>query len=266
MTDNISKENTLAMKHGYQEVNGIRMYYEIYGTGKPLVLIHGGGSTIQTTFANIIPTLAKKHLIIAVELQAHGRTSDRDTPLSFEQDADDVSTLLQKLNIGSADFMGFSNGGNTVMQIALRNPRVVDRMIICSAFYKRDGMFPGFWDFMKKGTFADMPASLKQAFLAVTPDSSKLQNMYNKCAQRVLNFEDWSDEQLKSIKAKTLIINGDKDVATTEHVTTMHRLISNSQLLIIPGGHGEYMGEISFDPKVDNIYAFTTLIEKFLTE
>ena len=84
---------------GYSEVNGIKMYYEIYGKGKPLVLIHGGGSTIQTTFGRVIPMLAKKYQVIAMDLQAHGRTSDRDAPESFEQDADDVAALLKNLNV-----------------------------------------------------------------------------------------------------------------------------------------------------------------------
>jgi pimeloyl-ACP methyl ester carboxylesterase len=139
-----------SFESGYSEVNGIKMYYEIYGEGKPLVLIHGGGSTIQTSFSRIIPLLAKNRKVIGVELQAHGRTGDRNTPISFEQDAEDVATLLKNLNVDKADILGFSNGGNTTMQLATRHPEVVNRIIVASAFYKRDGMFPGFWDFMKK--------------------------------------------------------------------------------------------------------------------
>src|SRR5512133_2523636 len=98
-----TKSDSLTFKSGYSEVNGLKMYYEIYGEGKPLVLIHGGGSTIQTTFGRIIPLLAKQRKLIAVELQAHGRTSDRDSEVSFEQDADDVAALLKNLNILKAD-------------------------------------------------------------------------------------------------------------------------------------------------------------------
>src|SRR6478736_8526234 len=110
------------------------MYYEIHGQGKPFVLIHGGGSTIQTSFSNIIPILAKNRQIIAVELQAHGHTNDRNTELSFEQDADDVAALLNNLNISKADFLGFSNGGNTTMQIAIRHPELVDKIIVALSF------------------------------------------------------------------------------------------------------------------------------------
>jgi pimeloyl-ACP methyl ester carboxylesterase len=119
-----------AKSNGYSEVNGIKMYYEIYGQGKPLVLIHGGGLTIETTFGRVIPMLAKKYKVIAMDLQAHGRTSDRAAPESFEQDADDVVTLLKNLNIPKTYFFGFSNGGTTAVQIAIRHPEIVDKIIL----------------------------------------------------------------------------------------------------------------------------------------
>ena len=253
-------------QNGYSDVNGIKMYYEIYGEGKPLVLIHGGGSTIQTSFGKIIPLLAKTRKVIGVELQAHGRTSDRNTPISFEQDADDVNTFLKNLNINKADVLGFSNGGNTTMQLAIRHPEVVDKIIVASAFYKRDGMGPGFWNFMKEGTINDMPKTLKEEFLKVTPDSAKLQNLFEKCSKRMLEFEDWDDEQLRSIKAKTLIVAGDKDVATPEHYVAMYRLIPNCELMVIPGGHGKFMGEIDFPNAERNIESFVLLLEEFFNE
>jgi pimeloyl-ACP methyl ester carboxylesterase len=259
-----SQSITPSFQNGYSDVNGIKMYYEIYGDGKPLVLIHGGGSTVQTSFGKIIPLLAKTRKVIGVELQAHGRTSDRNAPISFEQDADDVAVLLKNLDIDKADVLGFSNGGNTTMQLAIRHPEVVDRIIVASAFYKRDGMGPGFWDFMKKGTINDMPSVLKEEFLKVNPDSAKLQNLFEKCSQRMLTFKDWNDGDLRSIKAKTLIVAGDNDVATPEHYVIMHRQIPESKLMIIPGGHGEFMGEISFPNTERNAASFALLIEEFL--
>jgi len=261
--DTIQSEKT-SFQSGYSEVNGIKMYYESYGEGAPLVLIHGGGSTIQTSFGRIIPLLAKNHKVIGVELQAHGRTSDRNSPISFEQDADDVSTLLKNLNIDKADVLGFSNGGNTTMQLAIRHPEIVDRIIVASAFYKRNGMSPGFWDFMKKGTINDMPKPLKEEFLKVTPDSAKLQNLFEKCSKRMLEFKDWDDALLRSIKAKTLIVAGDKDVATPEHYVAMYRLIPNCELMVIPGGHGKFMGEVTFPNAERNTESFVWLLEEFL--
>ena len=96
---------------GYSPANGISMYYEIHGQGATLVLIHGGGSTIQTSFGRILPNLAKGRKVLAIELQGHGHTLDRNTPETFEQDADDVAAVLHHLKIEKADFFGFSNGG-----------------------------------------------------------------------------------------------------------------------------------------------------------
>src|SRR4051812_24827286 len=102
--------DSITVKSGYSDVNGINMYYEVYGHGQPLVLLHGGGSTIQTSFAKIIPQLSNHYQVIAVVLQNHGRSGFRGVPQTFEQDADDVATLLKNLTIEKADFFGFSNG------------------------------------------------------------------------------------------------------------------------------------------------------------
>lgn len=258
-------KDTLISQNGYSEVNGIKMYYEIYGQGKPLVLIHGGGSTIQTTFGRVIPMLAKHRRIIAVELQAHGRTSDREKDVSFEQDADDVATLLKNLNIDKADFFGFSNGGTTTMQIAIRHPEIVDKTILGSALCKRNGVPAQFWDFMKQAQLANMPEQLKEAYIQVAPNPNGLQIMHDKDAKRMVNFRDIPDEQIKSIKAPTLIIIGDQDIIKPEHALEMRRQIANSELAIIPGVHGEYIEEITtlkFDSKEADFVI--PMIESFL--
>ncbi|MES2629211.1 MAG: alpha/beta hydrolase [Bacteroidota bacterium] len=230
---------------GYAEVNGMKMYYEIHGTGEPLVLIHGGGSTIETSFGRIIPLLAKDHKVIAVELQAHGRTGDRNQDLSFEQDADDVAALLNTLNINKADFFGFSNGSTTTLQIAIRHPELVNRMVLGSALAKRNGVPGQFWDFMANACLDNMPQPLKDAYKQVAADSAGLQVMHDRDAKRMVNFKDIPDDQLKTIQVPALIIVGDKDVITVPHAEEMHRLMANSQLAVIPGAHGEYMGEIT---------------------
>ena len=269
-TMNHTKETTtdsLAVKRGYSDVNGIKMYYEIYGQGKPLVLIHGGGSTIETSFGRVIPLLAKDRQLICVELQAHGRTGDRNAELSFEQDADDVAALLKNLQIEKTDILGFSNGGNTALQVAIRHPQLCRKVIGASILLKRDGAFPQFWEFMKNGTFEQMPQAYKDAFMKVTPDSAKLMNMYRKCAHRMVNLKDFPDEQIRSIKASVLLINGDADVATAEHVVAMSKLIPHCNLAIIPGGHGTYLGEITTLKKDYKSTDFVVpMIENFLDE
>ncbi|BBE17755.1 alpha/beta hydrolase fold [Aquipluma nitroreducens] len=256
----------VAFKSGYSEVNGLKMYYELYGEGKPLVLIHGGGSTIQTTFGRVIPMLAKHRQLIAVELQAHGRTSDRVGEVSFEQDADDVAALLRNLNILKADIFGFSNGGTTALQIAIRHPELVDKLVAASALCKRNGVPSQFWDFMKQARLENMPEQLKEGYKKVALDTNGLQVMHDKDAKRMVDFKDIPDEKIKSIKASTLIIIGDKDVITPEHAIEMHRLIANSELAIIPGGHGEYIGEVTtLKPNYQEIdFIAIPMIESFL--
>lgn len=256
---------SLNFKNGYSEVNGIKMYYEMYGQGQPLVLIHGGGSTIQTSFEKIIPLLAKNRKVIAVELQAHGRTNDRNADLTFEQDADDVAGLLKSLRIDKADFFGFSNGGTTTLQMAIRHPEIVHKMILGSALAKRNGVPDWFWGFMQKAKLENMPEQLKVGYKKVAADKNGLQLMHDRDAKRMINFKDIPDEQIKSIKVPTLIIIGDKDIITPEHAIEMHRQIANSELAIIPGGHGEYMGEITtITPSFKESDLVAPMIEKFL--
>ncbi|MEZ4970258.1 MAG: alpha/beta hydrolase [Flavobacteriaceae bacterium] len=259
------KNDTLAFKNGYSEVNGLKMYYEIYGQGKPLVLIHGGGSSIESNFEKVIPLFAQNRKVIAVELQAHGRTSDRNADLSFEQDADDIATLLQNLNIEKADFFGFSNGGTTTLQIAIRHPEIVHKIVLGSALAKRNGVPEWFWGFMEQAKLENMPEQLKTAYKQVAPDTSGLQIMHDRDAKRMVNFKDIPDDQIESIKVPTLIIIGDKDIITPEHAIELRRQIANSELAIIPGGHGEYIGEITtIKSNFKKSDLVVPLIEKFL--
>lgn len=250
---------------GYGVVNGIRMYYEIHGKGQtPVVLIHGGGSTIESSFHYLLPLLAAHRRVIAVELQAHGRTSDRDSPESFQQDADDVAALLAYLQIGKADFLGFSNGGSTVLQIAIRHPDLVDKIVPISGVYRRDGLVPGFFESMPKATLDVMPAILREDFLKETPDTAKLLVMFQKDKQRMIDFKDWSDDDLRSIKAPAMIISSDRDVIMPEHTLRMARVIAGARLVILPGVHGSSIG--AAEAGVGKGYAEITarLVEDFL--
>ena len=266
--NNGTMADSSSFKSGYSAVNGLKMYYEIHGDkGNSLVLIHGGGSTIGTSFGKVLPALAKNFTVIAVELQGHGHTNDRDAPESFEQDADDLVTLLNNLHISKASFLGFSNGGNTAMQIAVRHPGIVNKLILASAFYKREGLPPGFFDGMKQATLQDMPEILRNAFLRINPDSSKLTSMFNKDRERMLNFTDWKDEMLRSIKASALIICGDRDVILPEHTVAMSTLIPDSRLMILPSEHGAYIGAAESTDAGNNVIELTAgIITDFLNK
>jgi pimeloyl-ACP methyl ester carboxylesterase len=262
---NSSSRTTRPVRTGYANVNGLRMYYELHGTsGIPLVLVHGGGSTITTSFGRVLPLLARTHRVIAVEVQAHGHTKDIDRPFTFTQDADDIAALLDSLHVEKADVLGFSNGGTTALQVAIRHPGKVRRLVIASSNYKRDGMAAGFWDAMQKGTFADMPQVYKDEFRKIDPSDAAVHAMHDRDLKRMLAFADIPDQEIKSIQAPTLVFDGDRDVVRVEHALELSRLLPHARLCVLPGAHGEYFGEINF--KVDDRVprAFVDLVDEFL--
>jgi len=251
----------------YAHVNGLKLYYEIHGTGKPLVLLHGGGSTITTTFGTILPALAQKHRVIAIELQAHGHTADIDRPMTFTQDADDVAALLEQLHIDKANIMGFSNGGTTALQIAIRHPKRVNKLVLASALYKRSGMIPGFFEGMQHASIEQMPQPLKDAFIKINPDPKALMAMFNRDASRMVNFKDIPDSDIKGIQSQVLVLNGYTDVILPEHALELARTLPHAQLAILPAGHCDYLGEICSPEKDGPLPAsVTTMIETFLSK
>ena len=253
-------------KTGYARGNGRRMYDELHGAGgTPLVLIHGGGSTIGTNFSRVLPLLSRNRRVIAVEMQAHGHTRDIDRQFTFEQDADDVAALLDSLHVPPADVLGFSNGGTTALQLAIRHPAKVSRLVIASSNYKRDGMQAGFWDFMEKGTYADMPQPYKDAYLKINPSQAGVHAMHDRDAKRMLAFKDIPDASIRGIQAPTLVVIGDRDVIRPEHALELSRTLPHARLSILPGTHGSYLGEI-MTPKVSDrtVGIFADLVTAFL--
>lgn len=263
----VSTVQSKLLESGHAPVNGIDMYYEVHGRkdGVPLVLLHGGGSTIDLTFGRVLPLFASRRRLIAVEEQGHGRTSDRNAPVAFESSADDVAALLRHLKVDTADIFGFSNGASVALQIAIRHPQLVRKLVFASSITKRDGAQPQFWEFMKQAEFSNMPQPLKDAFLRVNPDPQKLQTMHDKDAARMQSFKDVPDDMVRSVRAPTLIVLGDQDIVKPEHAIELTRLISGARLLILPGGHGDYLGEAVMTQKETHYPELTTrLIEEFL--
>lgn len=265
--ENVSTLQSKPLESGHAPVNGINMYYEVHGRrdGVPLVLLHGGGSTIEATFSRVLPIFASSRRVIAVEEQGHGRTTDRNAPVTFESSADDVAALLRYLKVDNADIFGFSNGASVALQVAIRHPRLVRKMVFASSMTKRDGAQPQLWEFMKQADFSNMPQPLKDAFLRVNPDVQQLKTMHDKDAARMQSFEDVPDDAVRSVRAPTLIVLGDQDIVKPEHAVELTRLISGARLLILPGGHGDYLGEAVMTQK-DTRYPELTarLIEEFL--
>lgn len=233
------------LESGHAPVHGIDMYYEVHGRrdGVPLVHLHGGGSTLEVTFGRVLPVLAESRRVIAVEEQGHGRTTDREGPVTFEGSADDVAALLRHLEVEKADLFGFSNGASVALQVAIRHPELVRKLVFASSITKKDGATPQLWDWIDQADFSNMPQPLKDAFLRVNPDEAKLKTMHDKDAARMRSFRDVPDEALRSVRAPTLIVLGDRDIVKPEHALELTRLIPEARLLILPGGHGDYLGE-----------------------
>ncbi|MNF66798.1 2-hydroxymuconate semialdehyde hydrolase [compost metagenome] len=229
-----------AVRTGYAPVNGLRIYFEIHGvahpTQPPLVLLHGGGDTILTSFGQILPVLARARQVIAFEQQGYGHTADiADRPFSFEQSADDTAALLEYLQIEKADLFGFSNGGTIALQVAVRHPDVVRKLVLASALVKRDGAYPWLWDAMDNARLENMPQELQQAYLEVAPQPENLRMMHDKAAQRVRDFKDIPADAIGSIAAPTLVVVGDADVIRPEHAVEMFRFLPHAQLAVLPG-------------------------------
>jgi pimeloyl-ACP methyl ester carboxylesterase len=226
-------------------VTTIELYHETFGSpGRqtPLLLVHGGAGTIGTNWGHAIPTFAADRLVIGVELQGHGHTRHAARAYTFENSADDIAVLVRELGIERVDIMGFSNGGPTTMRFALRHADLTRRVVVATGFYRRDGMIEGFWDNFDDPQLDSMPAVLKQAYSAINPDPADLYAMFQLDVSLMRDFRDWDDQELAALKAPVLFISGDHDVVIPEHTIRMARLAPHGRALVVPAGHGDYLG------------------------
>jgi pimeloyl-ACP methyl ester carboxylesterase len=247
----------------YAPINGADLYYEVHGEERsgalPLVLLHGGGDTIQTSFGQILPELAQRRRIIAFERQGYGHTPDiRERPFSFEQFADDTVALLDYLEIPQADLFGFSNGGTVALHAAIRHPERVRKLVLASAFFSHDGAEPAFWDGFATATPDVMPKTLRDAYFAVAPHPENFERFFYKSVNLMRNFEDIPREALQSMRSPALIVCADSDVMRPEHAVEEYRLIPHAQLAVLPGT--EHMALTS---RTDWL---VPMIEKFLDD
>lgn len=220
--------------HGqYVEVNGLKMYYELHGTGQPLVVLHGAFGT-----ALAHPALAKNRQLIVVELQGHGHTADIDRPLTIDQLADDVAALLKHLKVERADVFGYSMGGTVALGLAIRHADAVGRVAIYGSQFastERSYEPQAFRDFQNlPADFA--PPTLKAPYDKVAPDPSQWPTLVKKIKTMGLHWKGFTPEQMRSIKSPVLIAVGDRDVVRPEHAVEMYRLIPHAELAIHPGG------------------------------
>jgi pimeloyl-ACP methyl ester carboxylesterase len=230
----------------YAEVNGLRMYYEVHGTGEPLVVLHGAYMTIDS-MGEIVPGLAGTRQVIAVELQGHGRTADVDRPLTYEQMADDTAVLMRHLGIEPADVFGYSMGGGAALQLAIRHPEVLRKLVLASASYTSEGMHPELVEMIPTITpeiFAGTP--IEEEYLRTAPNPDDFPTLVAKLKRLDLEPFAWPPEDIRGIAAPTLLIVGDSDVVRLEHAVELFRLLGGgvmgdlaglpkSQLAVLPG-------------------------------
>src|SRR5919107_2180706 len=213
------------IRGNYAEVNGLNMYYETHGSGQPLVLLHGAYMTIDL-MGEIAPALAGSRQLIAVELQGHGRTADIDRPLSYELMADDIAALLRHLAIEKADVFGYSMGGGVALQVAIRNPEVVRKLVVASASYTSDGMHPELLEMIPTLTpevFAGSP--IEEAYLRIAPNPDDFPRLVAKMKRLDMQPFAWPPEDIRGIAAPTLLIVGDSDAIRLEHAVELFRLL-----------------------------------------
>ena len=210
---------------GYAPVNGLKMYYEVHGSGDPVVLLHGAYMTIPGNWTGWIGELSKTRKVIAIEMQGHGRTADIERDISFENLADDVAALLDHLKIPSADLIGFSMGGGVAMECAIRHPEKVRKVVSISAVLRHDGWVKEAVDALPKLTaeaFKGSPIEAEYKKLSPTPDA------FPEFVKHVIAMAskpyDLGADKLKATKAPIFFIHGDADGVRLEHISEMFRL------------------------------------------
>jgi pimeloyl-ACP methyl ester carboxylesterase len=235
-----------AAQSGYAPVNGLEMYYEVHGDGSPLLLLHGAYMSVDSMGA-IVPGLAQLRQVIAVELQGHGRTGDVDRPITYEQMADDSAALLRHLDVERADVMGFSMGGAVGLQFAIRHPGVVHKLIVASAGFASEGMHKQALDMFPTITpemFAGTP--IEEEYLRLAPNPDDFPKLVEKLTLLDSTEFTWPSDDIRGIRAPTLLIVGDSDVVTLGHTVELFTLLGggvmgdlaglpSSQLGVLPG-------------------------------
>jgi pimeloyl-ACP methyl ester carboxylesterase len=220
---------TKPARTGHLPINGLSLYHEVYGElglskSSPLLLIPG--AFMATDSMKVwVSAFAGERAVIVFDQQGHGRTPDTSRPMSYEQFADDAAALLRALHVERADVMGYSQGGGVALQLALRHPTLVNKLVSLSATYRKDGWYPSVSagiEGVSAATFAGTP--VEQAFKAHTPDAAAFDAYLAK--MKVLNIDDQniSDAQMRSISAKTMVIVGDADGVKPEHAVAMFEL------------------------------------------
>lgn len=231
---------TTRVKTGYASVNNLDMYYEVHGTGEPLLLLHGQFASIGM-FAKILPTLAQSRRVVAVEQQGHGHTADIDRPLRFAQMADDTAALLQHIGIDSSDVYGYSTGGWVALHLAVRHAAMVRKLAVSSAAYDIDGYLPQIRQGLLNPDPDAFPAIIRESYERVAPKPGEWRTLVAKAGEQAGAERGLTAAQLSSIMAPALVMVAENDVIRPEHARELARLL-RTELVIVPhSDHSSYV-------------------------
>jgi pimeloyl-ACP methyl ester carboxylesterase len=264
MIDSTTTDKTV--KSGHALVNGINLFHEISGAGRPLIILHGGVSASEV-FNPVLPVLKESRRVIAVHLQGHGRTADIDRPLSFEMMADDIAELIEHLNLESADLLGYSLGGGVALQTTIRHPDMVRKLVLISTPFKRTGFFPEVLKDM--GQMGPEAAKfMKESPLSQLYPDADWPRLFTKLGNLLQQDYDWS-KGVAAIKSPVMITFADADAVRTEHAMEFFRLLGGGQKDAGMDGSGRPVGQLAILPGMThyNILAFpllATLVNTFL--
>lgn len=257
---------------GFASVNGLNLYYEIYGSGEPLVLLPGGFMTIEA-MGDIVPQLATSRRVIGVELQGHGHTADTERPLRFELMADDIAALISHLGLERADIFGYSLGGAVGLQTAIRHPEMVRKLALASTAFKHESWYPEVLAGMAAisvETFAGTP--IHETYLKTSPRPEAWPTFVAKMRQLLSEDYDWT-EAVSALKIPTLIIVGDADSLRLSQIVELFGLLgggkadgdlvglSSSQLAVLPS-----TTHVGWAPPYHGIMNRTELLLPIITE
>ena len=241
----------MPLAHGYAPVNGLEMYYEVHGSGRPLIILHGGAGAIEM-YGDVLRLLSQGRQVVAAELQAHARTADIDRPLRYELMADDVVALIRHLKLGMADIMGYSLGGGVALRAAIQHPELVRKLVVVSTACKRNGWYPEVLAAMARHgleSAEDMQQlPLYEVYSRLAPRLEDWPVLMTKLSEMLRREYDWS-EKVAKVKAPTMIVVGDADSIRAEHAVEFFGLLgggkedagwdgsgmSSARLAILPG-------------------------------